>query len=164
MKTVHGGSEGKESTPAKSYSQKTRSDIHGKKCGLNDGHKSAPGRIYEEKMKEKENVPMDEDEAILAANYEPSESSDDFQIQVDNVLGEEAESSKSRSNVWLTICDLLKEPNIMAEQEDSAAQNEIPMMDIVKGGNQGEMDLTKLINPCEEMKRGEKKGGGVKDC
>jgi hypothetical protein len=41
------------------------------------------------KMKETEKVNIDEDEAIPAATYEPSDSSDDFQIQVNRVIGGE---------------------------------------------------------------------------
>jgi hypothetical protein len=45
---------------------------------MNESYNSAPGKMYNEKVKDTELSPMEEDEAIPAANYEHSESSDDF--------------------------------------------------------------------------------------
>jgi hypothetical protein len=47
---------------------------------------------------------LDDDERIPAVNYEPSDSSDDFQLQVNKTLGDTVESSKARE-LWLTRCE-----------------------------------------------------------
>jgi hypothetical protein len=154
MKTGHGGNEGKEVTPGKSSSQKDVADTYGKKCGMNESCMSAPGKMYNEKVKDKEFSPMDEDEAIPAANYESSESSDDFQLQVDNVLGDEAESSKRRSSVWLARCDLLQKSNENTELQETSMQKEMEEQNMSEDVAQEGPDLTKLINPCEQMKEG----------
>jgi hypothetical protein len=52
---------------------------------------------------------VDGEEAIPAVVYEPTDSNDDFQIQVERALGDEAESSKTHENVWLARCELSHE-------------------------------------------------------
>jgi hypothetical protein len=39
---------------------------------------------------------LEDDERISVLNYEPSNSSDDFQLQVNRTLGDTGESSKAR--------------------------------------------------------------------
>jgi hypothetical protein len=44
---------------------------------------------------------LEDDERISVVNYEPSDSSDDFQLQVNRTWGDTGESSKARE-LWLT--------------------------------------------------------------
>jgi hypothetical protein len=65
--------------------------------------KSAPSKLTREK------VALDENEAILAAIYEPSESSEEFQEQVGKIMGDQAGSLDKTGRVRLSRCELLHE-------------------------------------------------------
>jgi cellobiose-specific phosphotransferase system component IIB len=127
--------------------------------------KSAPAKVFWEKKKDSEKMIVDEDEAIPAATYEPSDTSDDFQIQVNRVIGEEAESSKANNNRWLARCDLMNTlggeaimPNEMTLKrkkmrcEEKNQETEITKHTENEGGEKlEELDLSKLINPSKKM-------------
>jgi hypothetical protein len=63
--------------------------------------RSAPSKFNREKCV------IDEEEAIPAATYEPSDSSDDFQTQVNKVIGGDAESSRRSDFARLVRCEMM---------------------------------------------------------
>jgi hypothetical protein len=119
------------------------------------------------KIKEPKGMMVDGEEAIPAAVYEPSDSSDDFQIQVERALGDEAESSKAHENVWLARCELSHEViqnngshetitngfclNEIESQSDSSNKLVTILPTPLEGKTVEEMDLTNLVNPTEKM-------------
>jgi hypothetical protein len=96
MKTTHATS--------KQSSQETPTNVSVGGGVLDSGKgrgRSAPSKFSREKSV------IDEEEAIPAATYEPSDSSDDFQAQVDKVIGGEAESSRRSDFARLVRCDMM---------------------------------------------------------
>jgi hypothetical protein len=66
--------------------------------------KSAPTKIYYEKMKESKKMAIDSEEAIPSATCEPSDRSDDFQIQVNRVIGYDARTRQGGCVSCIRYC------------------------------------------------------------
>lgn len=68
--------------------------------------------------------PSSDEEVIPAATYEPNrdvnevesgESSDEYEIQVNNVLGDRCESSKRREDFWFARCESMATPKMVQQ-------------------------------------------------
>jgi hypothetical protein len=115
MKTTHATS--------KQSSQETPTNVSVGGGVLDSGKgrgRSAPSKFSREKSV------IDEEEAIPAATYEPSDSSDDFQAQVDKVIGGEAESSRRSDFARLVICCRAYSPGTHARKEEEGLLLEFP--------------------------------------
>jgi hypothetical protein len=116
----------------------------------------------------REKYVIDEEEAIPAATYEPSDSSDDFQTQVDKVIGGEAESSRRSDFARLVRCEMMNvdenegafsaklsaskitgdKISTLEEFEDAQEKGEKILGSSIE---QEKLDLANLTNPCPRL-------------
>jgi len=111
---------------------------------------------------------MDMEEAIPAATYEPSDSSDDFQTQVNRVLGNDTGSSKP-NNIWLARCDQMEpadNPSAFFANSNVITGSTVKITELnsegdpisteiqIEGGNgtSNELDVTKVSDPSVKLR------------
>jgi hypothetical protein len=156
MKTTHATPQQKD----RNLSQQETAEGGGMDGGKGRG-RSAPSKFNKEKWV------VDEEEAIPATTYEPSGSSDDFQVQVDKMLEEGAKSSKRNDFAGLARCEMVNVekfeglfsssmPSAKSGGDKSITQSndKATHKDGEIQGNTTEQDglnLLNLTNPCERM-------------
>ncbi|KAG2638230.1 uncharacterized protein LOC120658616 [Panicum virgatum] len=106
------------------------------------------------------------EEAILAATYVPeneeeysdnSGSSADFEGQVNQIIGDNVESSTRRENLGMAECEYsvnpMKSHSLFTIHSEGTSSGK-PMTTMVPGNNLENQDinLKELLNPCEMMK------------
>jgi hypothetical protein len=116
---------------------------------------------------------LETEDAIPAANYEPSDSSDDFQLQVNKVLGDDACSSQI-NRIGLVRCEYSVSSDI---PQHFKTNNNVPLGSNIKiteldtdnaisysgsltkkNNSRPEMfDVIQISNPCAELKEAREK-------
>jgi hypothetical protein len=77
---------------------------------------------------------LEGDDVIPATIYEPSDSSDDFQVQVNKVMEGCEESSKRREGSWLARCEMMHELSEREAMETDKGDESIKDVMAGKGG------------------------------
>jgi hypothetical protein len=93
MRTTHASNDHK-SRSSNVFNTISGSEERGWKHGAGEALKFAPSKFNCGKQKEVADKTLEYEDAIPAATYESSDSSDEFQVQVERVLEGDAESSK----------------------------------------------------------------------
>jgi hypothetical protein len=106
MKIGHAGVQ----TPKQDTYKIDGSDV-GRKQDLGKTYSSAPPKINDEKLA------YEGEDMVPAAAYEPSDSSDDFQLQVNNVLEKGEGTSRRFEGSWLARCEMSMKPTEVLEME-----------------------------------------------
>ncbi|KAG2588383.1 hypothetical protein PVAP13_5NG221881 [Panicum virgatum] len=112
---------------------------------------------------------MEMEEAIPAATYEPSHSSEKyFQIQVKKIWDDEGESSQRRDNVRLSRCELsgLQKDVIFNVGYNQILKSKVKISEIPKKGGlvskdtqymddsiPADLDVSKIKNPCDDLRK-----------
>ena len=130
---------------------------------------SAPGKMNYSKKTEVHSVPFtcvdlqenqEEHEAIPAATYQPdkdvseeegNESSDDFEREVNKILESDEVQSNPRTCVWMLNQQQI--PISKAENVHPDLLKNIIPDTIEKSNEGGDLDFTKIINPCEILQQ-----------
>ncbi|CAN6295504.1 unnamed protein product [Urochloa humidicola] len=112
-------------------------------------------------------VPVDmeeEGEIIPAATYVPfkdsaddsEDNSDEYGRQVQNFLGSEAESSRANEQAWLARCEWRVDESTKVDNEINLDRS-VKITEVDEDNNthprDSELDVEKLINPCEMLKQ-----------
>ena len=103
---------------------------------------------------------QEEHEAIPAATYQPdkdvseeegNESSDDFEREVNKILEPDEVQSNPRTGVWMLNQQQI--PISKAENVHPDLLKNIIPDTIEKSNKGGDLDFTKIINPCEILQQ-----------